>query len=295
MFKNSLSILLLFSFSFLNLACDDLGSKNILSIAAPDPTTPTDPDPDPDPPTPPIVNPDDPLEAGGVLQTLSMGHDFTEGVAYHPQSNSLLFSNLDFTNGVDEVFIINLTSGVVLPWKSPSMGTNGNAVDSNGRIFSCQARTSRRIVRYDDITDSDTFVILPELFNALQYSAPNDLAIHSNGDVYFTDPIYNSEGGNNVIPERGVIRIAADGTVTRVIPSGFEQPNGIVFSPDESILYVSDTEANLRIINPSGTLVDTVEVGEQTTNCTIGGVEKKTLFINGVTSVYSLPLRIPGV
>ena len=247
---------------------------------------------------------------------------------------------------MDEVFIIDLTSGVVSSWKSPSMGTNGNAVDSLGRIYSCQARTSRRIVRYDDINDSETIVILPELFNALQYSAPNDLAIHSNGDVYFTDPIYNAEGGDNVIPERGVIRIAADGTVTRVIPSGFTQPNGIVFSPDESILYVSDSEANLiyafdinaqfeasnqrvfytppvsqngevggvdgitvdsagnvytsgaeriRIINPSGTLVDTVEVGERTTNCTIGGVEKKTLFINGATSVYSLPLRIPGV
>jgi len=173
---------------------------------------------------------------------ISSGHNFTEGVAYHGPSKTLFFS--DLSNGNDRVFSLDLVSGASEVWLQQNFGSNGNIFDKNGRMYSAQSRDQRRIVRYDDLSSSANSIPLPNMVGAEGFNAPNDVELHSNGDLYFTDPTYNGEGDVPPVNFRGVLRIRPGGEIQPMITSGFNQPNGLTFSPDEDKLYVSDSEDN---------------------------------------------------
>jgi len=78
-------------------------------------------------------------------------------------------------------------------------------------------------------------------YDGKRLNSPNDVVVHSNGRIFFTDPPYGIEPEQAEIGFNGVYRIDADGSVT-MLESDFGRPNGLAFSPDESILYVDDTE-----------------------------------------------------
>jgi gluconolactonase len=128
-------------------------------------------------------------------------------------------------------------------FRHPSNHTNGHTLDREGRLLSCE-HSGRRISR----TEPDgTIVTLVDRYRGKRLNSPNDVVVKSDGTIWFTDPSYgilsdyegvkaDSEiGGCHVYrfdPETGELEIVAD---------DFEKPNGLAFSPDEGLLYISDT------------------------------------------------------
>ncbi len=123
-------------------------------------------------------------------------------------------------------------------------GSNGLGKDAEGRLLLCQ-HGERRVAR---LNADGTQTALVDKFEGKHFNSPNDLALRKNGDLYFTDPPYGLEKGNDSpmkeLAWNGVYRLAADGKVSLLVKD-LTFPNGIAFSPDEKILYlaVSDSKA----------------------------------------------------
>lgn len=191
-----------------------------------------------------IVPPD------AVLEVLSEGHQWVEGPVWVPELRSLLFSDIPD----NAVYRWNEESGATL-WLQPAgytgvtpregeSGSNGLALDTQGRLILAQ-HGDRRIARLAAPWDAPApnFETLVGEFQGLRFNSPNDVAVRSNGDLYFTDPPYGLEGGNEPqeLDFQGVYRLAASGSL-QLLVDDLTRPNGIAFSPDESILYVANSD-----------------------------------------------------
>ncbi len=127
-------------------------------------------------------------------------------------------------------------------FRSPSNFANGHTRDASGRLVSCEHGT-RRVTR-TEIDGSVT--VLADSFNGKRLNSPNDVIVHSDGSIWFTDPTYgimSDYEGYRAAPEqpvRGVYRIDPSGSIS-MVADDFGQPNGLVFSPDETSLYIADS------------------------------------------------------
>lgn len=133
-------------------------------------------------------------------------------------------------------------SGVSV-FRQPSDFTNGSTRDNQGRLVSCQHGT-RRVVR----TETDgTLTVLADSYRGGKLNSPNDVVVHEDGSIWFTDPTYgiiSDYEGYKSEPEqpcRGVYRIDAQSGEVTLAVHDFVQPNGLAFSPDHSKLYVADS------------------------------------------------------
>jgi gluconolactonase len=176
------------------------------------------------------------------LEHLWTGARWVEGPAYFAAGRFLVFS--DIPN--DRLMRYDETSGAVSVFREPSGNGNGNSVDLEGRLVSCEHR-GRRITR----TQHDGSVVaLATNFENKRLNSPNDIVVKSDGSVWFSDPTYGIDGeyeGDAAPSEIGrsnVYRLdPLTGTLAAVVTDRL-QPNGLAFSPDERILYVSDTGAS---------------------------------------------------
>jgi len=127
-----------------------------------------------------------------------------------------------------------------------NLGSNGLTFDGAGHLLLCQ-HGDRRVARLEA---DRTFGTVAATFEGKRFNSPNDVVVRSNGDVYFTDPAYGFEGApptwKHEIGFSGVFRRAADGKVTALVKD-LTFPNGIAFSPDEKILYVSNSDPERAI------------------------------------------------
>lgn len=120
---------------------------------------------------------------------------------------------------------------------------NGNTIDINGAMVSCE-RVRRRIIRRDKAFK--TVAVLAEVFENKRLNSPNDVVVKSDGTVWFTDPPYgiNSdvEGflADSEIGSNNVYRLDVDGSL-HCVATDFDKPNGLAFSPDEKQLYIADS------------------------------------------------------
>ncbi|MEZ4832845.1 MAG: SMP-30/gluconolactonase/LRE family protein [Caldilineaceae bacterium] len=143
-------------------------------------------------------------------------------------------------------------SGAVTVFRSPSNYSNGHTRDRQGRLVSCE-HGARRVTR----TEYDgSITVLMDNFDDKRLNAPNDVVVHSDGSIWFTDPGYgilmNYEGykADAELPTN-VYRIdGATGEVT-VVADDFVRPNGLCFSPDEKLLYIVDTGRSHQPDGPS--------------------------------------------
>lgn len=176
------------------------------------------------------------------LETLHQGSRWAEGPVWVPAGRYLLWS--DIPN--DRLLRWDETTGVTGVFRSPAGFPNGNTLDAHGRLVTCE-QGNRRVTR----TEHDGSVtVVADRFEGHRLNSPNDAAVRSDGTLFFSDPDYgilDDYEGNRGESEIGgchVYRVdAATGAVT-VAAEGFTSPNGLVFSPDESRLYVSDSGAN---------------------------------------------------
>jgi gluconolactonase len=139
-------------------------------------------------------------------------------------------------------------SGAVSAFRKPSGHANGNTRDRQGRLLTCE-HGGRRVSR----TEPDGRVVtLVDSYENKKLNSPNDIVCKSDGSVWFTDPTFGILGwyeGHKAEPElpMNVYRWDPSGKVT-VVAEGINQPNGLAFSPDESILYIVESRSQPRKI-----------------------------------------------
>ena len=173
------------------------------------------------------------------VEKLYSGCRWAEGPAWFPAGRYLVWS--DIPN--DRVLRWDETDGSVSVFQQPAMNSNGHTVDRQGRLVSCEHR-GRCVSR---IEHDGTRTVLASHIEGKRLNSPNDVVVKSDGSIWFTDPSYgidsDYEGDTapNEIGAQRVYRIAAGGGDVAVVASDFVQPNGLAFSPDESLLYIVDT------------------------------------------------------
>lgn len=165
------------------------------------------------------------------LQTLAKGFNFTEGPAWNARG-FWVFSDIP-ANTLFKIAPDGQTSIV----RRPTGNSNGNTYDSLGRLVSCE-HSGRRVSRK---RRDGTFETLVDRFEGKRLNSPNDLAIRSDGSIYFTDPTYGVGMENSELGFRGLYRLHPNGKL-ELLDRDWEQPNGIAFSPDETKLYVGDSQ-----------------------------------------------------
>jgi gluconolactonase len=174
-----------------------------------------------------------------LLDKLWSGMRWAEGPAYFPAGRYLVWS--DIPN--DRMMRFDETDGSVSVFRQPCNNANGNTTDHDGRLVTCEHR-GRRVTR----TEHDgTITVLADRFEGKRLNSPNDVVVKSDRSIWFTDPTYGIDSdyeGDKAESEIGasnVYRIdPVSGAVTAVIRDRV-RPNGLGFSPDETILYVADT------------------------------------------------------
>lgn len=129
--------------------------------------------------------------------------------------------------------------GKLEEFRKPSHNANGNTLDREGRLISCE-HGSRQVTRTEL---NGKITILADRFEGKRLNSPNDVVVRSNGDIYFTDPPYGITKEQEELGFYGVYRISKAGKLTLVL-NDFKRPNGLAFSPDEKLLYVDDTEGH---------------------------------------------------
>ncbi len=173
------------------------------------------------------------------IDHLWTGGRWTEGPVYVPAGRYLVFSDIpnDRTLRYDEA------GGQTVVFEQPALNQNGHCLDLEGRIVSCEHR-GRAVSR---IGHDGKREVLADAYDGKRLNSPNDVVVKSDGSIWFTDPTYGIDSeyeGDAAVAELDgsyVYRIdPADGSVTAVI-TDMVKPNGLAFSPDESILYVADT------------------------------------------------------
>jgi gluconolactonase len=175
------------------------------------------------------------------MERLYTGCRWTEGPAWFGDGRYLLFS--DIPN--NRILRWTEETGIVSGYRDPSYNANGNARDNLGRLITCEHLT-RRVTR----TEFDgSITIIADSFGNSKLNAPNDVAIHKDGAIWFTDPGYgilNNYEGDRSEPElpTAVYRIDPSSGAVEVKATGLVRPNGLCFSPDFTYLYVSDSGSN---------------------------------------------------
>lgn len=175
------------------------------------------------------------------LEKLFSGCRWAEGPAYFPAGRYLVWS--DIPN--DRMLRHDETDGSVSVFREPCFHTNGHTVDREGRLVSCEHRG--RCVSRTEHDGSRT--VLAARHQGRRLNSPNDAVVKSDGTIWFTDPTYGIDSdyeGDAAASEIGVSNVyrldPASGSLTAVA-TDFVKPNGLAFSPDESLLYVADTGA----------------------------------------------------
>jgi gluconolactonase len=167
----------------------------------------------------------------GAVERVATGFRWAEGPTYFRAGHYLLFS--DIPN--NRMMRIVEDDGRLSVFRSPSMNSNGNTTDRQGRLVSCE-HGGRRVVR----TEFDgTITVVADRYNGKRLNSPNDVVVASNGTIWFTDPTYGIGGfyeGLQSEPEQekhNVYRVDPQTGGVTVVVDDFVQPNGICFSPDE--------------------------------------------------------------
>lgn len=179
------------------------------------------------------------IKSSAKVDHLFEGCRWAEGPAWFAAGRYLVWSDIpnDRMRRWDE------TSGVTSVFRHPAGYTNGHTVDREGRLVSCE-HGGRRVIR----TEHDgSITVIVDSFEGNRLNSPNDVVVKSDGSIWFSDPAYGIDSdyeghkGESELDGCYVFRVDPEtGDITAVI-TDLVRPNGLAFSPDESLLYVADT------------------------------------------------------
>ena len=216
-------------------------------------------------------------------------------------------------------------------YRENSHGANGNTMDRQGRLYSCEYK-ARRVTRTDR---KGKIEVLVDRFEGKRFNAPNDIVVRRDGHVYFTDPLYTPLDDRD-LDFFGIYHISPQGHL-EAIARLQTRPNGVTLSPDGRILYVGNTnDRNVRaydlnrrgeatnervvisdlpggpdgirtdskgnlyltshgitVYSPTGQLLGRIEVPGNARNLAFGDADLRTLYIIG-NSLYRVRVPVPG-
>jgi gluconolactonase len=175
------------------------------------------------------------------IQRLYTGTLWAEGPAWSGVGRFLVWSDIPNNlqlRRLDE-------DGHVSVFRTPSHYTNGNTFDWQGRQLSCEHGT-RRVVRYEH---DGKVTVLAEKWQGKPLNAPNDIVVHPDGGIWFTDPGYGALGNyeghkGELLIKEAVYRIDPESKKMDIVNDAMYKPNGLCFSPDYKKLYIADTGAS---------------------------------------------------
>ena len=261
------------------------------------------------------------------VEKVSGGYQFLEGPVWSKEGGYLLFSDVPASK------VLKITQDGITVFRTPSGKTNGNTIDAQGRVLSCESE-GRRVVRLDK---KGTWEVLADKWEGKKLNAPNDIVVRKDGHIYFTDPAFGNQADTRELDFYGVYHIPPKGPMELVAkPKG--RPNGIAFSPKGNILYVANTDdRNIRAYDvdkngkttnervlisnidgpPDGMRVDEkgnlwitcrgiavytsegkflhfIEMGEAPANCEFGEGDMETLYVTARTSLYRIRTGVKG-
>jgi gluconolactonase len=184
-----------------------------------------------------------------AVERIATGFRWAEGPVYFPAGRYVLFS--DIPN--NRIMRLCEDDNHLSVFRQPSMNSNGNTIDREGRLITCE-HGGRRVTR----TELDgAITIIADKYDGKKLNSPNDVVVASIGSIWFTDPVYGIGGnyeGVKAAPEQdkhNVYRVDPKSSDIKVVVDDFVEPNGITFSPDEKKLYVIDTGFTDGPNNPS--------------------------------------------
>jgi gluconolactonase len=204
---------------------------------------------------------------------------WTEGPVW-THAQSLLFAEIPANNIIEwkpgqtaKVFLHPSGYEGSAPFRGPEPGSNGMTVDPKGRL-TVAGHARRNVWRLESLDPKGQITVLADTYEGKRLNSPNDLAYKSDGSLYFTDPPYGLVTQSDKDPEKeltvnGVYRIpgareqrpgaAPDRAHLQLVIKDLPRPNGIAFSPDEKVLYVSDSEKKIWMsyrVQPNGSVTD---------------------------------------
>jgi gluconolactonase len=261
------------------------------------------------------------------IEKIAAGRMFTEGPVWS-HDGFLYFSDIP----ANQILRFVPGKGIEL-MRANSNGTNGNSMDVQGRLYSCESH-SRRITRTDR---KGKVEVLAERFEGKRLNSPNDIVVRKDFNVYFTDPAFGTSDDKKELSFYGVYHITPKGALELVAkPKG--RPNGIALSPAGRILYVSNSdERNIRaydldragatsnervlvagiegvpdglrtdekgnlylaakgifVYSDQGKQVNKIDIPETPSNLAFGDPDLESLYVTARTSVYRLRLGVKG-
>jgi len=166
------------------------------------------------------------------------GLAFAEGAVWLPADSSLVWSDIRH----DRVWRWSQADGASV-LREPSGIANGSAIDGEGRLITCEMR-GRRVVRAEP---DGSMTVLANSYRGGKLNSPNDVVVKLDGTVWFTDPDYgivSPQVGSGAPKEQDgnyVFRLDPETGDLTVVVDDFDKPNGLAFSPDESLLYIADS------------------------------------------------------
>lgn len=172
-------------------------------------------------------------------QDVAQGFTWTEGPVYVPTRQAIIFSDVRqnktwaYTN-----------SGALRPELEPSHHQNGHCLDLQGRLIAC-SHGERALLRQET---SGQWTVLAKEFEGKKLNSPNDVALHPDGSLWFSDPTYGIDkpeegyGGTKELDGNYVFRVDPDGTLTAPIRDR-HKPNGLVFASAERLLLADTGDA----------------------------------------------------
>ena len=211
------------------------------------------------------------------VEKVADGFRFTEGPVWH-KDGYLLFSDIPANR------IYKWTPGKAVEVYRPDSGkSNGLTIDGQGRLVACE-HWNRRISRTEM---EGAIMAVCGLYSGKRFNSPNDLAIRSDGMIFFTDPTYGLEGRDKEQSCNGLYRIKP-GMEAVLLARDFNMPNGLALSPDEDRLYVAGMRD--RLVSLVDLVVRVSKKGVTGTDINESLKEASETTLKGILGYSQLPL-----
>lgn len=187
------------------------------------------------------------------IEVLAKGFEWTEGPVWVPEGEYLLFSDIPnnkvtkWKEGEGATTYLTPSGHAGKVDRTGETGSNGLMLNAKGQLVLCQ-HTARQIaiMSSDLLNPTPEYTTITGEYESKKFNSPNDLDIHSNGDIYFTDPPYGLEKGmddpSKELEFQGVYRWSAKDNSTQLLYKDLSRPNGIALSPDEKTAYVANSD-----------------------------------------------------